>query len=88
MTPLVVCIYKEDIFPFHDSSLGTTLTIACQMDDQPGLLSVSFLNDYVLASKTFVRHRDTYYHNKRENAIVTNALMKYRGDYEQFLRII
>ena len=31
--------YKEDIFPFHDSSLGTTLTIACQMDDQPGLLS-------------------------------------------------
>ena len=31
--------YQNDIFPFHDSSLGTTLTIACQMDDQPGLLS-------------------------------------------------
>lgn len=31
--------YKDDIFPFHDSSQGTTLTISCQMDDEPGLLS-------------------------------------------------
>jgi chorismate mutase len=31
--------YKEDIFPFHDSSKGTTLTLSCRMDDEPGLLS-------------------------------------------------
>lgn len=31
--------YKEDIFPFHDSAQGTTLTLACQMNDEPGLLS-------------------------------------------------
>lgn len=31
--------YKDDIFPFHDSSQGTTLTLSCQMDDEPGLLS-------------------------------------------------
>lgn len=31
--------YKEDIFPFHDSAQGTTLTLSCQMDDEPGLLS-------------------------------------------------
>ncbi len=31
--------YKEDIFPFHDSAQGTTLTLACRMDDEPGLLS-------------------------------------------------
>ncbi|MCD8037899.1 MAG: ACT domain-containing protein [Lachnospiraceae bacterium] len=31
--------YKEDIFPFHDSAQGTTLNLACQMDDEPGLLS-------------------------------------------------
>lgn len=31
--------YKEDIFPFHDSTQGTTFTLACRMDDQPGLLS-------------------------------------------------
>lgn len=31
--------YKDDIFPFHDSTQGTILTISCQMDDQPGLLS-------------------------------------------------
>ena len=31
--------YKEDIFPFHDSAKGTTLTLSCQMDDEPGLLS-------------------------------------------------
>ena len=31
--------YKEDIFPFHDSTQGTTYTLACRMDDEPGLLS-------------------------------------------------
>lgn len=31
--------YKDDIFPFHDSSQGTTITLSCQMDDEPGLLS-------------------------------------------------
>ncbi|MDE6916931.1 MAG: ACT domain-containing protein [Lachnospiraceae bacterium] len=31
--------YKEDIFPFHDSTQGTTYALACRMDDEPGLLS-------------------------------------------------
>ena len=31
--------YKEDIFPFHDSAQGKTITLACRMDDEPGLLS-------------------------------------------------
>lgn len=31
--------YKEDIFPFHDSSQGTIFNLYCQMDDEPGLLS-------------------------------------------------
>lgn len=31
--------YKEDIFPFHDSSQGRTVTLTMQMDDEPGLLS-------------------------------------------------
>lgn len=31
--------YKEDIFPFHDTAQGTTLNLACKMDDEPGLLS-------------------------------------------------
>lgn len=31
--------YKEDIFPFHDNSQGTTITLTVQMDDEPGLLS-------------------------------------------------
>ncbi len=31
--------YKEDIFPFHDSAQGTTITLSCRMDDKPGLLS-------------------------------------------------
>ena len=31
--------YKDDIFPFHDSAQGTTLTLSCQMTDEPGLLS-------------------------------------------------
>lgn len=31
--------YKEDIFPFQNSTQGTTYTLACKMDDEPGLLS-------------------------------------------------
>ena len=32
--------YKDDIFPFHDNTEGTTITMNFQMDDEPGLLSV------------------------------------------------
>lgn len=31
--------YKDDIFPFHESAQGTTITLTFQMDDEPGLLS-------------------------------------------------
>lgn len=31
--------YKDDIFQFHDNSQGTTITITCEVDDEPGLLS-------------------------------------------------
>lgn len=31
--------YKDDIFPFHDNTEGTTITLTFQMDDEPGLLS-------------------------------------------------
>ena len=31
--------YKDDIFPFHDNSEGTTITLTFQMDDEPGILS-------------------------------------------------
>ena len=27
--------YKDDIFPFHDNSQGTTITLTFQMDDEP-----------------------------------------------------
>ena len=29
--------YKDDIFPFHDNSQGTTITLTFQMDDEPGI---------------------------------------------------
>ena len=31
--------YNDDIFPFHDNSQGTTITLTFQMDDEPGILS-------------------------------------------------
>ena len=31
--------YKDDIFPFHDTAEGTTITLTFQMDDEPGRLS-------------------------------------------------
>ena len=32
--------YKDDIFPFHDTTKGKTITMVVQLDDEPGLLSV------------------------------------------------
>ena len=32
--------YKDDIFPFHDTSKGKSITFILQMDDEPGLLSL------------------------------------------------
>lgn len=32
--------YKDDIFPFHETVRGKTLTMVIQLDDEPGLLSV------------------------------------------------
>ena len=31
--------YKYDIFPFHDSTQGKTVTLSMQIEDEPGLLS-------------------------------------------------
>lgn len=31
--------YKDDIFPFHETARGTTITIVIQLNDEPGLLS-------------------------------------------------
>jgi chorismate mutase len=31
--------YKDDIFPFHDNSQGTIITLMIQIDDETGLLS-------------------------------------------------
>ncbi len=31
--------YKDDIFPFHENTRGTTITFVIQVDDEPGLLS-------------------------------------------------
>lgn len=31
--------YRDDIFPFHESTRGKTITFMLQMDDKPGLLS-------------------------------------------------
>ena len=30
--------YKDDIFPFHDNSQGTTITLTFQMDDSSSVL--------------------------------------------------
>ena len=32
--------YKDDIFPFHETAKGKTITMVIQLDDGPGLLSV------------------------------------------------
>ena len=32
--------YKDDIFVFHDNTEGRTLTFTCEMEDEPGILSL------------------------------------------------
>lgn len=36
--------YKDDIFPFHDTQRGETVTLVIQLDDEPGLLSMVLKN--------------------------------------------
>ena len=31
--------YKDDIFPFHETAKGKTITMVIQLDDEPGCLS-------------------------------------------------
>lgn len=31
--------YKDDIFPFHDNTAGSVITMTFEMNDEPGLLS-------------------------------------------------
>ena len=40
--------YKDDIFPFHDNSQGTTITLTFQMDYEPCILSdvLKIIADY------------------------------------------
>ena len=40
--------YKDDIFRFHEASKGTNVTLAFQMEDEPGLLSdvLKVISDY------------------------------------------
>ncbi len=32
--------YKDDIFPFHETAKGRTITMVIQLEDEPGLLSL------------------------------------------------
>ena len=32
--------YKDDIFPFHETAKGKTITMVIQLEDEPGILSV------------------------------------------------
>ena len=32
--------YKDDLFPYHETEKGKTITMVIQLDDKPGLLSV------------------------------------------------
>lgn len=32
--------YKDDIFPFHETAKGKTITMVVQLEDEPGILSV------------------------------------------------
>jgi len=32
--------YKDDIFPYHETQRGKTVTLVMQLDDKPGILSV------------------------------------------------
>lgn len=40
--------YKDDIFPFHETEKGQTITIVIQMDDRPGVLTelLAMIADY------------------------------------------
>ena len=51
--------YKDDIFPFHDTAAGRTITLTFQMDDEPGLLSDALKTHSHIRSK-YINHPSEY----------------------------
>ena len=53
--------YKDDIFPFHDNSQGTTITLTFQMDDEPGILSdvLKIIAEYRASEYSHQRNRSS-----------------------------
>lgn len=49
--------YKDDIFPFHETTKGKTITMVIQMDDEPGLFVRGIENDCCFHANTlpFIR---------------------------------
>ena len=39
--------YQDDIMEFHDTAKGTTITLSVQMDDEPGLLSDVYFEQWL-----------------------------------------
>ena len=50
--------YKDDIFPFHESNRGRTITVMMQLDDKPGLLS-AILNQVAESSANILTINQT-----------------------------
>ena len=60
--------YKDDIFPFHDTAKGRTITLVIQLDDEPGLLSVGL--------KTVAEFHANILTIHQSNAMISNTIKK------------
>lgn len=49
--------YKDDIFPFHETEKGKTITMVIQLNDEPGLLSVVLKDMAVFRANILTIHQ-------------------------------
>ena len=53
--------YKDDIFPFHETTKGKTITMVIQMDDEPGIF-IQCSSGYCRKPWQYSDHTSEYSH--------------------------
>ncbi len=76
--------YKDDIFKFHDNSEGTTITVTCEMDDEPGLLS-DVLKIIAEAGANILTIHQSIPINGMASLSISIQILKTTGDVSQML---
>lgn len=76
--------YKDDIFPFHESTKGHTITLVIQIDDTPGTLSDIMLNIAKYKGNILTIHQSIPVH-KIATVTMSVQILSYTGNVSEMV---